>query len=48
MNFADVTEEVLAHAVSLIINPPPKYLGWKSAHEAFMEELSHLVLQSIT
>lgn len=41
-DFAAVTEEELANAVSLINNRPRKCLGWKSAHEAFMEELSHL------
>lgn len=41
-DFAGVTDEELAHAVPLINNRPRKCLGWKSAHEAFMAELSHL------
>lgn len=41
-DFAAVTEEELAHAIKLINHRPRKCLGWKSAHEAFMEELSHL------
>ena len=41
-DFAEVTDEQLAHAVHLINHRPRKCLGWKSAHEAFMEELSHL------
>lgn len=41
-DFATVTDEELAEAIRLINNRPRKCLGWKSAHEAFMEELSHL------
>src|SRR5690554_3745605 len=41
-DFADVTDEQLAYAIYLINNRPRKCLGWKSAHEAFMDELSHL------
>ncbi|SDT49406.1 transposase, IS30 family [Paenibacillaceae bacterium GAS479] len=41
-DFASVTDEQLAEAIRLINNRPRKCLGWKSAHEAFMEELSHL------
>lgn len=41
-DFALVTDEDLAKAISLINNRPRKCLGWMSAHEAFMDELSHL------
>lgn len=41
-DFATVTDKELAYAISLINNRPRKCLGWKSAHESFMEELSHL------
>lgn len=41
-DFASVTDEQLAEAIHLINNRPRKCLGWKSAREAFMEELSHL------
>jgi IS30 family transposase len=41
-DFATVTDEELARAVHLINNRPRKCLNWKSAHEAFMDELSHL------
>jgi IS30 family transposase len=41
-DFADVTDEELAHALHLINNRPRKCLGWKSAHESFMAALSHL------
>lgn len=37
-----VTDEELANAVRLINNRPRKCLNWKSAYEAFMEEVSHL------
>lgn len=41
-DLATVTDQQLAEAIRLINNHPRKCLGWKSAHEAFMEELSHL------
>lgn len=41
-DFALVTDEDLAKAIFLINNRPRKCLGWMSAHEAFMDELSHL------
>ncbi|MGO4549466.1 IS30 family transposase, partial [Paenibacillus sp. 2TAB23] len=41
-DFASVTDEQLADAIRLINNRPRKCLGWRSAHEAFMEEVSHL------
>lgn len=41
-DFAEVTEDELTCALFLINNRPRKCLGWKSAHEAFMEEVSHL------
>ena len=43
-DFAQVTDEELAHAIHLINDRPQKYLGWKSAHESFME----LVALSLT
>jgi len=42
-DFAEVSEGELAQAVYLINNRPRKCLGWKTAHESFMEALSHLV-----
>jgi IS30 family transposase len=41
-DFANVTDEDLAHSIQLINHRPRKCLGWKSAHEAFMTEVSHL------
>ncbi|QWU17610.1 transposase, IS30 family [Paenibacillus sophorae] len=41
-DFATVTDQELAQAVRLINFRPRKSLGWKSAHEAFMDEMSHL------
>lgn len=41
-DFAQVTDEELAHAIHLINNRPRKCLGWKSAHESFMDQVSHL------
>jgi len=41
-DFATVTDQQLAEAIQLINNRPRKCLGWKSAHEAFWEEVSHL------
>ncbi|MGE7624421.1 IS30 family transposase, partial [Viridibacillus sp. NPDC096237] len=33
----------LKKALYLINNRPRKCLGWKSAHEAFMEQVVHLI-----
>ncbi|WP_426448119.1 IS30 family transposase [Paenibacillus sp. S-38] len=41
-DLATVTDEELAEAIDLINHRPRKCLGWKSAYESFMEELSHL------
>ncbi|OAB41889.1 IS30 family transposase [Paenibacillus glacialis] len=41
-DFAQVIDEELAHAINLINDRPRKCLGWKSAHESFMEQVSHL------
>lgn len=41
-DFAEVTDDELAHALHLINHRPRKCLGWKSAYESFMEELSRL------
>lgn len=41
-DFAQVSDEELAHAIHLINDRPRKCLGWKSAHESFVEQLSHL------
>jgi IS30 family transposase len=41
-DLATVTDEELAEAVRLINHRPRKCLGWKSAYESFMGELSHL------
>ncbi|WP_148277778.1 IS30 family transposase, partial [Paenibacillus popilliae] len=41
-DFAQITDEVLEKALYLINHRPRKCLGWKSAHESFAEELSHL------
>jgi len=42
-DFAQVEDEDLVHSLDLINNRPRKCLGWKTAHESFTEELSHLV-----
>ncbi|MBT2281944.1 IS30 family transposase [Paenibacillus polymyxa] len=42
-DFAQVEDEDLAHSLDLINNRPRKYLGWRTAHESFTEELSHSV-----
>ncbi|GED71792.1 IS30 family transposase [Brevibacillus reuszeri] len=47
IDFAEVSEEELAQALGLMNNRPRKYLGWKTAHESFMEALSHLACQSV-
>jgi IS30 family transposase len=41
-DFAEVTDKELAHAVHLINHRPRKCLDWKSAHESFMDAMSHL------
>ena len=41
-DFAEVTDDELATALNLINNRPRKCLGWKTAHESFMDALSHL------
>lgn len=41
-DFAEVTDEQLAYAIHLINHRPRKCLGWKSAHDVFMDQLSHL------
>jgi len=41
-NFAEVSEGELVQALYLINNRPRKCLHWKTAHESFMEALSHL------
>ncbi len=42
-DFAQVEDEDLACSLDLINHRPRKCLGWKTAHESFTEELSHLV-----
>ncbi|WP_339296788.1 IS30 family transposase [Paenibacillus sp. FSL R5-0623] len=42
-DFAQVEDEELAHSLDLMNHRPRKCLGWKTAHESFTEELSHLV-----
>nr|WP_229523413.1 IS30 family transposase [Paenibacillus farraposensis] len=41
-DFAQLTDEALEKALPLINHRPRKCLGWKTAHESFSEELSHL------
>jgi len=41
-DLARVEEEYLAHSIDLINHRPRKCLGWRTAHESFSEELSHL------
>jgi IS30 family transposase len=41
-DLAKVSSKELAHALHLINHRPRKCLGWKSAHDSFLEELSHL------
>lgn len=38
-DFAEVTDKQLADAIRLINNHPRKCLGWRSAHEAFMDQV---------
>ncbi|MGE6578007.1 IS30 family transposase [Paenibacillus xylanexedens] len=42
-DFTQVEDEELAHSLDLMNHRPRKCLGWKTAHESFAEELSHLV-----
>lgn len=42
-DLARVYDGDLAHSLDLINHRPRKCLGWKTAHESFAEELSHLV-----
>lgn len=41
-DFAQITDEALETALRLINHRPRKCLGWRTAHESFSEELSHL------
>ncbi|WDQ32186.1 IS30 family transposase [Paenibacillus marchantiae] len=41
-DFAKVQDEDLAHSLDLINHRPRKCLSWRTAHESFTEELSHL------
>ncbi|WP_405152478.1 IS30 family transposase [Paenibacillus sp. FSL K6-0108] len=41
-DFAQITDESLETALRLINHRPRKCLGWRTAHESFSEELSHL------
>ncbi len=41
-DFAQITDEALENALDLINHRPRKCLGWRTAHESFSEELSHL------
>lgn len=41
-DFAQITDEALENALNLINNRPRKCLGWRTAHESFSDELSHL------
>lgn len=42
-NFDQVTEDEMKQALQFINHRPRKCLGWKTAHEAFQEELLHLI-----
>ncbi|MGD0035376.1 IS30 family transposase [Paenibacillus illinoisensis] len=42
-DLAQVEDEDLASSLDLINHRPRKCLGWRTAHESFTEELSHLV-----
>src|SRR5690606_39305487 len=46
LNTIDQAE--LECALDLINHRPRKCLGWKTSHEAIMDELSHLACQSIS
>lgn len=41
-NFDDVPLNKIQYAIKLINHRPRKCLGWRSAHDVFFEELSHL------
>ncbi|MFF2912249.1 IS30 family transposase [Paenibacillus sp. NPDC057934] len=41
-DFAEVTDEELADAIRLINDRPRRCLGWMTANESFMAEVSHL------
>nr|WP_264177773.1 IS30 family transposase [Paenibacillus massiliensis] len=41
-DFAQITDEALETVLRLINHRPRKCLGWRTAHEFFSEELSHL------
>ncbi|WP_197031792.1 IS30 family transposase, partial [Paenibacillus massiliensis] len=41
-DFVQITDEALENALHLINHRPRKCLGWRTAHESFSEELSHL------
>lgn len=41
-NFDDVPISKIQYAIKLITHRPRKCLGWRSAHDVFFEELSHL------
>lgn len=43
---AQMTDEALETTLRLINHRPRKCLGWRTAHESFLEELSCLALQS--
>lgn len=42
VSFAEVEDEDLARSLDLINQSPRKCLGWETAHESFLAELSHL------
>ena len=42
-DLAKVSHDELEHALNLINNRPRKCLNWKTTHEAFFEELLHLI-----
>lgn len=42
-DLAQVEDEDLAHSLDLMNHRPRKCLGWRTAHDSFTEELSHLV-----
>lgn len=43
MDFTQISDATLEHSLHLINHRPRKCLGWKTAHESFIKELSHLV-----
>ena len=42
-NFDKVTSDEMKKALHFINNRPRKCLDWKTVHEAFVEELLHLI-----